>query len=316
MTDWLKHNSPHMFRFLQILLILFLGLIVTYALSIGLAALVYNKSLPEIMQAVSTLDSPGNIDILKFMQVIQSICLFIIPSFIIVKSFRQNIPGWLKLNTAPTIQGIMLIMLIMVLVIPFINYLSSLNEEMKLPNVLKSFEEWMKSTENYAQKLTEAFLKMGSVKGLLFNLFMMALLPAFGEELLFRGVIQRVFSEWFRNIHWGIFLSAAFFSAFHLQFYGFIPRLLLGVMFGYFLVWSGSLWLPVAGHFMNNALAVIYYFFFSSQKSGYNLDTVGSSPDTYWYAVGSAIITISLLCVLYYHNKQILKKSGHGNFEW
>ena len=99
----------------------------------------------------------------------------------------------------------------------------------------------MKNAEEEATKLREAFLNINSAFQFVIVFFMVAILPAIGEELLFRGVAQRLFSEWTKNVHWGIFISAFLFSALHMQFYGFVPRLLLGMMFSYMLEWSGSL---------------------------------------------------------------------------
>ena len=89
----------------------------------------------------------------------------------------------------------------------------------------------------------------------------MAILPAIGEELLFRGVFQRLLTEWTRNIHWGIILAALLFSFFHFEFYGFLPRFLLGVFFGYLFVWTSSIWVPILAHFTNNFIIVVYSFY-------------------------------------------------------
>jgi len=92
---------------------------------------------------------------------------------------------------------------------------------------------------------------------MLFNIFMIAIVAAIGEELIFRGVIQKIFARWTGNIHLAIIITGFLFSLIHLQFYGFFPRWLLGVMFGYLMVWSGTLWLPIFAHFVNNAVAVL-----------------------------------------------------------
>ena len=93
---------------------------------------------------------------------------------------------------------------------------------------------------------------MNSISSLLINMVMIGVIPAIGEEFLFRGALQKIFSEWTKNKHLGIWISAILFSAMHLQFYGFIPRMLLGALFGYTLLWTGSLWIPIFGHFVNN----------------------------------------------------------------
>ena len=128
------------------------------------------------------------------------------------------------------------------------------------------------------------------MKGLFINLLMIAIIPAIGEEFFFRGLLQRIFSNWVRNTHWGIIISAFLFSAIHMQFYGFFPRFLLGAMFGYLFVWSGSLWLPVLAHFINNSLAVIAYYLVSIRVLDEKVVNIGSS---------SYFMPITFICLLF-----------------
>jgi membrane protease YdiL (CAAX protease family) len=113
---------------------------------------------------------------------------------------------------------------------------------------------------NYSQ-LTNLFLDTRSTADFIENMAIMAVLPALGEELLFRGIFQRLFSDWARSIHWGIIITSLLFSFFHFEFYGFLPRFLLGILFGYLLIWTASIWIPMLAHFINNGIIVGYYFF-------------------------------------------------------
>src|SRR5690606_12250217 len=169
---------------------------------------------------------------------------------------------------------------------------------------LSGMEEWMKNAEEQAEVLTEAFLKVDTTAGLMFNLFMIAVLPAIGEELLFRGVIQRIFTNWTRNHHWGIWISAILFSALHIQFYGFVPRMLLGVMFGYLLVWSGTIWLPILAHFCNNAFAVTAMYLIDNNVLDPGVEEIGSTSDSY-YAVVLSVLMVTLFLWL-------IKKNNPG----
>jgi membrane protease YdiL (CAAX protease family) len=176
---------------------------------------------------------------------------------------------------------------------------------MLLPEWLSGMERWMKNAEENAALLTEAFLKVETTQGLLFNLFMIALLPAIGEELLFRGVIQKIFTGWTRSHHWGIWITAILFSALHIQFYGFIPRMLLGVLFGYLLIWSGSIWLPVIAHFVNNGFAVMAIFLIDKNLLDPAVENIGGTPDSYY----SAFLSFAVVCALLL----IIKKSNRDN---
>nr|WP_256471379.1 CPBP family intramembrane glutamic endopeptidase [Solitalea agri] len=121
---------------------------------------------------------------------------------------------------------------------------------------------------------------MDNLNQLWLNLFMMAVLPAIGEELLFRGVAQRLFIDTFKNANAGIWVAAIVFSALHFQFYGFLPRMLLGVLFGYLFYWSGNIWLAVFAHFVNNATVVVFSYLFQHKIIEFNIDQTDSLPLT------------------------------------
>ena len=105
---------------------------------------------------------------------------------------------------------------------------------------------------------------------------LIAILPALGEELFFRGIVQRIFISWTKNPLLGIIIGAFLFSFMHLQFYGFIPRFYLGIIFGLIYFWSGSIWLPILAHFLNNAAAVIILFIYGHETVGKDIDTIGT----------------------------------------
>jgi len=116
----------------------------------------------------------------------------------------------------------------------------------------------------------------------------LAILPALGEELVFRGFLLRYFSNFIRNIHVNIFLVALLFSAMHMQFYGFLPRFALGLMLGYLFVWSGTLWLPVLVHFLNNSIPVVVYYLVAKGTLSVNPDDFGNTSSL-WIIVVNAI---------------------------
>ena len=170
---------------------------------------------------------------------------------------------------------------------------------MELPAFLKSIEDAMRAAEDRAALITEAFLKMNNISDLLINLIVVAVLPAIGEELLFRGVLQRLLGEWSKNIHAGIWISAFVFSAMHAQFYGFVPRMLLGALFGYLLVWSGSLWLPILAHFINNGSAVLFTYLFAKGTIQTNPDELGSSGSDLYLVITSIVVCSLMIYQLY-----------------
>ena len=245
-----------------------------------------------------------NLSFLKFLQLVQSIGLFIIPSILLAFLFGGSITGYLKLDKKPYYTSIILAIIIVIISSPFINFVGEINSKMTLPSAFSSIEKWMRASEDTAENLTKLFLKTDSTWGLLYNILLIGIIPAIGEELLFRGVIQRIFSEWTKNIHWGIWISAILFSALHFQFYGFIPRAILGAIFGYMLVWSGNLWLPVLAHFINNTVAVIAYHLYGEGLLSVDPDKIGTNSDYHVVTIASVLLMGWMFWVFYNFEKK------------
>jgi len=246
------------------------------------------------------LDNPLTISLLKYFQVVQSIGLFVLPPIIVAWLFEGNVAGYLQLNRKVNTFSVIVAIIAVLAINPFISYVGELNSKMSLPDFLSGFEDWMRRMEDSADALIDRFMQIKSLGALLFDLLMIAVIPAAGEEFLFRGVIQKIFTSMTRNYHWGIWISAFIFSALHMQFYGFLPRMLLGALFGYMLVYSGSLWLPVICHFVNNALGVLALY---ADNNGYEqieaITNFGEKVAYMWpLALGSLILTVYLIFLL------------------
>jgi len=165
----------------------------------------------------------------------------------------------------------------------------------------------MKNMEDAAKIMIEKFMAVESISGLMFNIFMIAVLPALGEELMFRGVIQRIFSDWTKNHHWGIWITAFLFSAMHMQFYGFLPRMALGAMFGYLLVWTGTMWVPILAHFVNNLMGVLGYFLIGKGVISKDIEEWGTGSEQIPLVIGS-ILAIGVFLFLIYKTEQTKTK--------
>jgi membrane protease YdiL (CAAX protease family) len=210
-----------------------------------------------------------------------SIGMFIFPPIMAHYIFRKNKENYLKLIKPKTYQLLLLSGVLMLVAIPFINFLAQINQAMILPESLSSFAEWMKQKEADAAKLTEVFLKANHIYTLLINIFVVGLLPAVGEEMLFRGVLQKTFTQMTKNVHWAIWITGFIFAAVHMQFYTFLPRFMMGVLFGYLFVWSGSLWVTITAHFINNSTAVIIHYLAQKNVINSDLDSVGGADSNY-----------------------------------
>jgi membrane protease YdiL (CAAX protease family) len=167
------------------------------------------------------------------------------------------------------------------------------NADFHFPEFMKSFEDWAREKESYAAELTVFMTNFESKAELMIALIVIAVLPAIGEELVFRGLIQNELNKLTKNAHIAIWLSAILFSAFHLQFFGFLPRVLLGALFGYLYYWSGNLTMAILAHFTNNAVAIISLYYYRQGSLEYNVETTEAFP--IHVVLFACLLTISLL---------------------
>ncbi len=289
------YQSHPLTKLLVAAVISFSCFILTFFAAIILAIPLFGIGPLELINALEDLTNPENLTLLKYLQIAQSTGLFLIPPFIIAYLFSGNTLSYLKLLKAPRLLPSLIALLMIFSSLPVIAFLTQINQGLHLPEWLSPVEDWMRRAEDSAERLTEAFLHMDSAGGLLFNLLMIAVIPALGEELLFRGVVQKVFSDWTKNIHLGIFLAAALFSFLHFQFFGFLPRTLLGILFGYLFVYSGSLWYPILAHFFNNAMAVMIYYYIGKEGVEKSFEQFGKESLSFYFIVAGALVLLFLM---------------------
>ncbi len=273
--------------------------LITLVIGLVLAIPLFGLGLKELFDSLSNIAHPRYLDLLRYFQIVQSVGLFVIPPFILAWFFGGSVSGYLNMDRGISGRAAILTALLMLSAIPLINLLAWFNAQLSLPEALSGLEEWMKTTEETAETLIKRFLRVDTITGLFLNLVMIAVIPAVGEELLFRGIIQRLFSEWTRNHHLGIWIAAIIFSAMHLQFYGFLPRTVLGALFGYLLVWSGTMWVPVLAHFVNNAAAVFVYYFIHRNQLSEEIETIGAGEGDWIYALISMLVFLFFIVAFY-----------------
>lgn len=191
-----------------------------------------------------------------------------------------------------TVQALGVVVLLVMVFMPFNGLVIEWNQHLRLPEALAPVEQWMRDSEDKAAIATKALTTFHTVGQLLVALLIIAVLPAIGEELLFRGILQRKVIGMTGNVHAGIWLTAALFSAIHIQFYGFVPRLLLGALFGYLYVGSGNLWVPILAHFVNNGFTVLMVYLYQQKHVSVDIEKTESVP---WYgALISLLVSVGL----------------------
>ncbi|MCZ4224088.1 CPBP family intramembrane glutamic endopeptidase [Pedobacter rhodius] len=280
--------------FLQLLLLLFyavVGGVVFGIIAVVIVLMIYGLGMiSNINQLLS--GDPKFIDGFKIIQILSSIGTFILPPIALALTAQKKLTDFYSFKK-PKLALLILVLAIMVLSMPFMEWSAIWNQKMVLPGFLQKIEAWMKEKEDIAMKLTIQLLTVRSTWDFIVNLIMIAVLPAIGEELMFRGGVQRSLTKAFNNPHAAIWISAIIFSAIHMQFYGFLPRLLLGAGFGYLYYFSGSIWYAMLGHFINNGYAVCVAYYM--QKHNMPLDKAENPIGFPWYGyLISAIITIAL----------------------
>jgi membrane protease YdiL (CAAX protease family) len=171
------------------------------------------------------------------------------------------------------------------------------NSTVQFPEFAKGFETWAREHEDAAAELTKFLTTFDSPTQVILAMFVIAVIPALGEEIVFRGIIQNQLRSATGNIHVSIWFAAFLFSAIHLQFFGFVPRLLLGALFGYLYYWSGNLWISIFAHFVNNGFAVIAMYFYQRGSFDFDVESADAVPPQVVAVI--ALMTVGLLFYFY-----------------
>ncbi|MDQ8005041.1 MAG: CPBP family intramembrane glutamic endopeptidase [Pedobacter sp.] len=301
-SQYKPENTP----FVQLLFLLLFaigGVVILAIISAGLIYVCYG--LPVLLSVLkSEMKYP---DAFKIFLVGQQIGLFLVPAILLAVIERKRLSKFYGL-TAPKLNLLMLVAILSICWMPIMGLSIEWNQKMVLPDFLKSIERWMREQEDKLAEVTEAMFKMKTIGGLLFNILVVAITPAICEEFIFRGAVQRIIFRIKSNPHVAIWISAIIFSAIHFQFYGFLPRMLLGAAFGYVYFWTGSIWYAVFAHFLNNAYAVCAAYYLQMNNQSYtNADDIALP----WY--GYLISAILTLALFEFVRKQSVQKSADSN---
>lgn len=284
--------------------LLFFGVITSGSLILftfaGQLIVIVAYGYPAYLHAMEMLQSSGPnpdnllqttkeaINILTITQITSQIGLFIAPPLLFARLiFGKNGSKYLDLNTPPRTFSILMVFALIIMILPLIAWITMLNMAIPLPHALARAEE-------QAQWIMDLFFNDASVGRFILNLMMVAVIPAIGEELFFRGVIQKHLTMAFKNGHLAILVTAIVFSFFHFQFHGFFPRILLGLLFGYLMRWSGSIWIPIIAHFVNNGSAVIVEFLSQNGLIDAGYQEFGHETST--EAVVFSLVATVLIC--------------------
>jgi len=290
-------NHPSM-SFLYLLITVLLSATVFSLVGVFIGFLLFGRDVLQIGAKGFTGLTADELNFISISQIFSAIGTFVIPSLLLNRIEKNNRP-YFDLSFKPNVKLYALVLLLMVVFSPFFEITILLNEQMHLPDFMKNIEQWMREKEDETGALTNAFLSRKSFTGLIINIFMIGILAAVGEEFLFRGCLQNIFIKWIGKPHMAIWLTAAIFSAIHVQFYGFLPRMLIGALCGYLYFWGRSIWLPVTAHFINNVSAILIAYYLV--KSNKPLDSLSFELNQWPLAIASLFAGIF---VLYFYRRK------------
>jgi uncharacterized protein len=293
------YNEKPLFQlFVSLMIIAGVGMVLSLILLFA-GMLILGSDLTVLQKSTSTLQG-SDIAFMRYILIMQDITLFIIPSVIIMKLLKTEGDERMFEIKLPKLKEIGLVIILAFCLFPITGFTGQINSAMHLPGSLSGVEQWMIRQENKADDLLELLIVADTFPAMLLNLVMIAVLPAIAEELIFRGVFQKIFYKLFRSGHLAIWFSALIFSTIHFQFFGFIPRLILGLVFGYLFYWSGTLWLPVISHFVNNAVPVVLSYIQGVEKLKVPVDV----PLLHQGLILPLPVITALLIMFYFRNKR------------
>lgn len=292
-------------QFIFSLLIILGTWIIFQVFSLVTGLMFFDVSMKEATRPFEMLDNPEMVKFLKYIQTISSIGLFGIPSLIIAYTISSSTRHFLEMDYFPSWSVVVLSSLLMVFSLPLNNFLSWLNMQLQLPEFINGLQVYFDKKEEQGIQLMNAFLDNPTTIGLLVNLFVVAVVPAFAEEFLFRGIIQKFFIRWTRNVHWGVIITGFIFGLAHFQFLSALPRIIQGIMLGYIFYWTRSIWIPVIAHLVNNAMAVFYYHYYYKGMIGEEVENIGMPETGIYYVLVSTVIVVFILVAIRGRMKEV-----------
>ena len=231
---------------------------------------------------------------LQAVQFVAAIFTFLLPTFVTAWFCSNQPKAYLSMRAFPDIRLLAVVCLATLLLSPMVSLTGYFNSQIHLPESMAAIEEWMKSTEEVAEALVYKMVSGKGIVAFIINLIVIAVVAGVTEEFLFRGALLQIVLQKIKNHHIAIWIVAILFSAIHLQFYGFIPRMLLGAFLGYLVYWTKNIWVPVFAHFFHNAVAFIGMSSDSLKENAIFADEI-ATEDIQWLTIVACICLIAFV---------------------
>lgn len=238
------------------------------------------------------------LEVMKWMQMLYSVLTFLVPALIIFYLSDPKPMHYAGFRSQFRTTGIVLSIIILLLAMPAVGVLGDWNQNIHFGALDQTFRQ----LNQKATEITNAMLRMKNWGSLLYDLLLIAVIPAIAEEAFFRGVLQKLFIRMTKRAWIGILIASVVFSLLHAEMLGFFPRAALGIVLGLIYYYSGNLWYSIIAHFFNNGIQVVLLFLFQHHYIHYNINT--NEPTPLPYGIISFLVVIGLFFVFWRFVKQ------------
>ncbi len=282
-----RPGTSYLSGFFYLIGMVLIGLFVGSLLSGGLWVLLTGQS---IFTMEKDMMNPKFADAIRILQVVSTFFIFFIPAVITAKILSRRPFRFLGFNFYFSPRQLGLVILIMLVSLPLVGALSELN---KLIPVSPSLAATFKKLEDTYEQQVKVLARITGWGEYIVSMIIMAFAPAIFEETLFRGGMQNILQKLTKNPWLSIGITSVIFSIIHFSYYGFLPRVALGVVLGLIFYFSQSIWLSIFAHFFNNAIVVTEMFYLT--RNGKPVEEAMNETFPVWWG----LIAIAVLLLLF-----------------
>lgn len=291
-------SKPFFIRFLYLLLIWLGAFFVFAALAQLISETFFRQGDSTTLQA--------EINLMRIIQSITSIGVWFIPALIFSFLSTESLWKYSEITNSPKCQQILIVFLLAFFILPLVLCLAAWNESLTFPASWRGIENWFRSYYEESERILNLLIDNPKISVLLFNVLLLGVLPAVCEEFFFRGTILPFLTQWTKNKHISIIITAFIFSAVHLDIYGFLPRFLLGIYLGYLFFWGKSLWLPIVAHFSHNTISVVLQYLVL--RNGIDVETAIFQNQQLFIPILILSLIITMTGIIWLKKGKILSK--------
>jgi membrane protease YdiL (CAAX protease family) len=265
----------------------------------------------DLLNPKSGAENPDFVAATTLYQGLSLLGIFLAPAILTPLVLKKKVNDFVPYKNPVEGRDFFAFIILFIVAFPFLEWIIIMNQKMQLPGFMQGIENWMQEQESSRGELTFMVAKASNISELLIKLLVIAVIPAICEEFFFRGTLLKFLANWTKRSHLSIFLGAFIFSAIHLQFYGFLPRFILGLFFGYTVYLTRSIWIAVILHFINNSIAVLVIYF-----NNFTFEEYQNQGETMEYSNLVTIISLGLAALIFLSLAMYYNKKRDKSTDW